>query len=544
MKEKNMKQSFITTAATLAVATTVCIFTACGESNKTVGITEEATGIADNDLSSDSKDPKSSSSKKEDPKSSSSKGNVSSSSNGDDSSSSVEQSSSSAKVETFSGKLTGYAQKGPFVSGTTVTLQGVKVVTIKEVNEETHQEVEKKTFKLSETKFSDEIKNNMGEYEISYKDLSSELVLLEAEGYYLNENSGEKSSTTIRLNALSDLANRSTANINVLTHLEYNRVKYLMLKKEMNYNDAKAQAENEILKAFHIPSLNGATAEDLSIVGASENNSALLVLSILLQGSVDGNVLMARLNSIAEDLEEDGIIDDKQMFTDIADEALWLVPRDIRENIHEWNLVHEGTSDVDYVPAFENAITNYWENTLGIGECTKNNLGNTTEVKNELSNNNGRVLICTDYEPMGIAWKVFVEKDKLNSSCTAEEEGAVFENSLICHSGKWIQATPADEGRECIENYYGKADTLETYHNFSSNERLDYVCDEGGWRLMTELEIELNWVCTHDSYQNRMVVCHNNKVYQCLDYQWTETTAEAANVPNQQCEDGQIFFGL
>ena len=143
------------------------------------------------------------------------------------SSSSKEKESSDTKSEeskTFSGKVSGVSQKGPFLVGSQIILY----------------EVESESFDPKGSSFVSNIKNDKGEFDMSFKDLSSKYALLIADGYYRNEVSGKNSASSIKLKALSNLTNRNTVNVNILTHLEYNRVKYLVGTKGVEYGKAKA----------------------------------------------------------------------------------------------------------------------------------------------------------------------------------------------------------------------------------------------------------------------------------------------------------------
>ena len=114
-------------------------------------------------------------------------------------------------------EVAGVSQKGPFVTGSAVTVQELDGVTLKQTG---------KSFKGS-------IKSDKGDFAIKDINLGSQYAILEASGYYRDEISGKKSSGMVTLRALTDLSNRKTVNINLLTHLEYERVMYLVNKKKM-----------------------------------------------------------------------------------------------------------------------------------------------------------------------------------------------------------------------------------------------------------------------------------------------------------------------
>lgn len=193
--------------------------------------------------------------------------------------------------------VAGLAQKGPFVKGSVVTLQGVDC----------------KTMNFTDELFEGSVINNDGEYVVENVNLSVACALLEVTGYYLNENTGKKSTGEISLHALTDLSDRKNVNINVFTELEYKRVMNLVTKKKMSFADAKKQAEKEVLAAFDVNADDGDSAlfEDLDVFEKGKENVALHDVSVMLQADLDATKLAERLENIAADIAKDGKWDDR-----------------------------------------------------------------------------------------------------------------------------------------------------------------------------------------------------------------------------------------
>ena len=108
-------------------------------------------------------------------------------------------------------EIAGVTQKGPFTKGSNVTLY--------ELNFRTRAQTGKS--------FIGKISDSTGSFSINKIELASQYALLQAEGYYLNEITGKVSASQIALNAISDLSERDNVNINLLTHLEYERAVWL-----------------------------------------------------------------------------------------------------------------------------------------------------------------------------------------------------------------------------------------------------------------------------------------------------------------------------
>ncbi|MEM8969694.1 MAG: hypothetical protein AAGE93_24965, partial [Bacteroidota bacterium] len=144
--------------------------------------------------------------------------------------------------------LEGYVQKGPFINGTAITLS----------------ELDEKLIATGRN-FTTQIADNRGSFSLKDIELESEFVQLQAEGFYFDEVKGEKSAAQLTLFALADVSDASSVNVNLLSHLERNRVVYLMQEEELDFQVAKTQAQQEILTAFGIEQDSIGYSEQLDI---------------------------------------------------------------------------------------------------------------------------------------------------------------------------------------------------------------------------------------------------------------------------------------
>ena len=78
---------------------------------------------------------------------------------------------------------------------------------------------------------------------------------LSADGYFFNEVSGALSTSKLTLQALVNLKNASSVNVNLMTHLEKKRLEYLM-DNGVSFSEAKSQAQSEIVKMFNIDNVH------------------------------------------------------------------------------------------------------------------------------------------------------------------------------------------------------------------------------------------------------------------------------------------------
>lgn len=309
--------------------------------------------------------------------------------------------------------VAGVSQKGPFLKGSSITVQELEGAALLESG------------KLRQTgkSFKGKISNDRGEFSVKDISLISQFALLETEGFYRNEVTGDVSKSQITLNALVDLSEREKANINLLTHLEYERV-IKLIEDGMDFAKAKEKAEAEVFEAFGIK-VDYATAEDLNIFATGDDNAALLAISILMQGDLTEGKLSDRFAGFASDIEKDGSWEDEATKTDIADWASTADLAEIRSNIRSWELGED-------VPAFEKFFKRFWWYNFELGECDDEAAGLTRKNKNELSATYGENYYCSKNE-----WSLASESDDKDSldfdygTLTDKRDGRTYKTIVI-----------------------------------------------------------------------------------------------------------------
>ena len=303
--------------------------------------------------------------------------------------------------------VSGVSQKGPFVNGSSVKLY----------------EMDGETLAPTGKSFPGKIASDDGRFTVPSISLASQYALLEANGYFRNEITGDKSNGTITLNALTDLSGREKVNINLLTHLEYERALYLV-RTGVKVSEAKKQAESEILDAFEIKG-EFENSEDLDIFSSGDGNAALLAFSVLMLGNLTEADLTERLTNFATDVEQDGKWDDEKTKAIIADWASGMSLADglagIRNNIAGWNFSNE-------VPAFEKYVDNFWWQNYGLGTCDKEREGEVLQNTNTRSARYGEDFICRN----NIWWDNPIERYGLafGSDAAAKTRELTKENYL------------------------------------------------------------------------------------------------------------------
>lgn len=387
--------------------------------------------------------------------------------------------------------ITGLAQKGPFKSGSTVDIFEL--------------ELDGKTFAQTGKSFMGKVSNDSGAFKIPNVSLKSQYALLRVTGYFSSEINGESVHAT--LTAVTDLSKRENVNVNILTHLEYDRVLYL-LGKGMNFTAAKKQAEREVLAAFGIEG-KFKNSEDLDVFGDSDADAALVAISKLLlagkkeNSNRDEEDLSGLLADIATDIEEDGEWKDHSGTNknDIANRVKESCECSIGESCYDYSMIEK------YMCHFRTS----WRSHSRAGRyCMSNN-------NQSFSRNDFRIdkiwnifYFCRD----GVWYKASLD-DANTYSWSAGKDGEIRKgefckemNTNTCNDvyykydeekGEWIEASETDiQLKVCTMKNVGEIlkgccrDEKYGYYDYENSygDSLYLYCDESGWRAATDLEVD------------------------------------------------------
>ena len=487
----------------------------------------------------------------------------------DGSSSSVK--SDSTKNDTASVKtlvLWGYAHKGPFVSGSEVTVFGLDSLLEK-----------------TETRFWGKVLNDSGAYKVEKVSLPGRFALVQVKGAFRSEIDGQKM-TAVTLNAIADLSEgekKVFANVNVFTELEYARVKYLVVKKKMDVVAAKKQATKELLVAFGGEKFSNATAFKSTSISLYETrgdkrenlNVVLLASSILLLGDLSSENFSARMEQVAKDFAENGKIDSDKISAELAD---WAAHADSNYRFDDINhyasLLYGGVA-----PNFEYYLTRFWTDEYGIGECNADREDSVSVNKNSQSKNFGVVYICRGY-----FWYKGNDVVQELGACSNKNKGAYASREsdgtyYKCVPNEWMKVTET-EGLlgECSDKVrplelktvhdtvyacrglknrhgydWGVADEAELKYGLCGTEKNPegtfkgdvYYCNGWYWMNVGEIAYGLKTVCSDSlegdikEYGNNYYVCGKNS-----HDQWEWLAGEYLQDFKKICaanNDGEMF---
>lgn len=185
-------------------------------------------------------------------------------------------------------QLSGKVEKGPFVRGSSVSVQPLN-----------------EALTAIGSVFSGEIRDDAGSFDLGRIELESQLVRIAADGYYFNEVSGNLSTGQLHLVAFADLSDRNTVNVNILTHLKSARIQSLM-QSGKSFDSADRQAQSELLTQFGLQAYAELPAESMSVSAGTDGSGVLIAISsLVLAGRSDAEVTQY-LSVLSQDLADDG----------------------------------------------------------------------------------------------------------------------------------------------------------------------------------------------------------------------------------------------
>lgn len=215
-------------------------------------------------------------------------------------------------------QILGHIEKGPFVQGSEVTLTDLN-----------------KDLSQSGKSYTTNTTSDLGSFDFGQTlDLSSGLVELKTSGYFYNECTGSLSISQITLKAIANTDGAANLNVNLLTHLEYARVKYLV-KSGKSFKQAKEQAESEILKSFAITD-NIASPEKVSLTDCDKNANILLAISSIMLYDKSEAEFSEFIAKFSNDIEKDGTIDNSQLKETIKKGQENCHPSQIKKKMEEY----------------------------------------------------------------------------------------------------------------------------------------------------------------------------------------------------------------
>jgi uncharacterized protein (TIGR02145 family) len=488
----------------------------------------------------------------------------------------------SEKIAISLDEVSGVTQKGPFLMGSKVLVREME---------------DGRTLTQTGNSFNGKILNDNGEFKINARMLVSQYVMLEASGYYRNEVTGESSNSELTLFAITDVNDRNIVNVNLLTHLEYERVVYLVTQEKMKVRKAKKQAQKEVFGLLGIDATDFSNSEDLNIAGASDEDGALLAFSLMFQGDRSVADLTALLQTVANDMEKDGIWNDATTRMNIAE---WSADADsagrlavIRNNVSGWNLSNT-------VPNFEQYVRAFWYKEYGLDSCTADSVGRVKAATAGKQQYTSTRYICranlwqiaNDYEKDTYGWKdttdgalkngdvtgkVYVfdltgsngdqgwrladDIEKVNGGCRTAvygeirrdtKNGGFYQCQEVSHRWELVNNNLLIDTQQWTEGDDGFSKWGDSIGVVTGGSKICYVYDTSaaynGWRKGNDNDCTLGLLGCTAGRAGRMQLAEDGSFYNCASNMWKKVEGTVPyNTEGWACLDsnaGEMKLGL
>lgn len=108
------------------------------------------------------------------------------------------------------------------------------------------------------------------------------------------------------LNAVANLQNAADVNLNILSHLKYQRVLDLVAKDGKSFKEANNQAQEEVLKTFGLEKYAKTDVNHFSITSGTDEAAALIAVSSLILYNRSEAQITEYLSQLSEEFAEDG----------------------------------------------------------------------------------------------------------------------------------------------------------------------------------------------------------------------------------------------
>ncbi|MBC8986182.1 RagB/SusD family nutrient uptake outer membrane protein [Pedobacter sp. N36a] len=214
-------------------------------------------------------------------------------------------------------QVTGFVEKGPFLQGSKVTL----------IELDNNLAPTGKTYETTTT-------NDMGAFEFKDIVLSSAYAKFSIDGFYFDEVRNTLSTSRIILTSIAKIGEIAKVNVNLLTHLESNRIVKLVKTDKLDFAAAKKQATTELLAGLDIKQNLTKETDELSLTDGTKDAAVLMAISaVMLNNPIHTDASLSEfLSKISTQLENTGTLDES-IKTTFKSYASRIDPERIKANL-------------------------------------------------------------------------------------------------------------------------------------------------------------------------------------------------------------------
>lgn len=215
--------------------------------------------------------------------------------------------------------IEGVAQKGPYQVGAEVTIS----------------ELDNKLNPTGKS-HNTTVDNNFGHFQLPNATFNSNYVKVRVHGQYYHEiRKGVPIGEDLALEAIVDLSQSSTVNVNVLTHLKQARMVKLVHDGK-SFPEAREQSYHELLDIFFLDHKLIDYPEHIDLTDNSYSGAVLFAISNIIanhQGAPAGTYIPEMMNELSDDFKLDGTIDILKVQEVLTSGALFLELNTPRQNL-------------------------------------------------------------------------------------------------------------------------------------------------------------------------------------------------------------------
>ncbi|MDD2247986.1 MAG: RagB/SusD family nutrient uptake outer membrane protein [Proteiniphilum sp.] len=316
--------------------------------------------------------------------------------------------------------LTGKIEKGPFLTGSKVTLYELD-----DALKQTGQNI-----------FKTETSNDNGEFLFDSKmELSSQFVELEITGFFYNEVTGKRSSSQITLNALADVSSKNKVNVNIITHLVYKRIKKIV-SEGLSFQDAQKQAHRELLNNFLITT-EVKNSDDISLTDGNKDSAILLAISAILLYNKEEAAFSEFIAKLSYDFESDGNISDSSLMEQIQEGQMNVNSIQVMDHLKSYFSDQGKSIEVDNIRKF---IDGNGDGVLDDTDATFENNHNDVIIEDNIfSNEDGyRQVLTASYTKLRVYFEYMLVLDA--ARCNLIDYNTEIHSSNTILEDAWKQA--------------------------------------------------------------------------------------------------------
>ena len=396
---------------------------------------------------------------------------------------SLDASSSSQKTAVRT--IHGFAQRTPFVDSSVVQLTALDESTLEPIGET----------------FTGIVDGGFSRYSVKVDSLKSRYVLISVTGKIVSYYNSLPTDEGYTLYAITDLDSRDSVNINMMTYLEFERVRKLVRDDKLSFAEAKKRAEKELFEIFHITmekSNDVYVAEDWSLFGDSLGDQALMGLTVVFNGYKDSTV-----NAFRDDFAKNGKMVNDSVVYRLAKSAfnsgvvrisgdIYLSPdlNRFRSSFNRWKSIYGTSFDMSSVayhgmiPEFEEVVEKFWRSEFGLEKCDKERLGTVGKTRYDDYYTCAQDFLVGAVTNSEYYWRVAnsLEANSYGSQCDSTDyfitPGSVDSSLIVCDLGSWRYALD-------VEKQVGLC-TSEKESSLEDTDKYGYVCMSNKWEVFTD----------------------------------------------------------